>query len=140
MFAPKPSRDSRVMRPGLGRKIFRMALLMAVIGGTQACARNHPNAFANARALQAPALQPQCSIDVQHSGPRTRIFEGSAARFKRRAKLTYIWSFSDEPAEKVPGREFTVTFTSSVPRRAATIHLVVSASDGTRADCDTVIW
>lgn len=135
MHALKPLQAFQVIRSGLDHHIFRAVLLLLLVAGMQACARNHPNAFAN-----APALQPQCSIEMQQSGPRTRTFEGTAARFKRRAKLSYTWSISDDPAAKIAGREFTITFESAVPRRAATVHLIVNGSDGTQAACDTVIW
>lgn len=135
MHAPKPLQSFQIIRHRLSRRIIRAALLLAATGGMQACARNHPNAFAG-----APALQPQCWIETQHSGPRTRTFEGATARFKRRAKLSYTWSFSEAPAATVPGRQFTVTFESATPRRAARVHLLVNASDGSQTACDTVIW
>lgn len=135
MHALKLLQAFQVIRLGLGRRMFRAVLLFLLVAGMQACARNHPNAFAN-----PPALQPQCSIEMQQSGPRTRAFQGSAAHFKRRAKLSYIWSISDDPSAKIAGREFTITFESAVPRRAATVHLIVNGSDGTQAACDTVIW
>lgn len=135
MHPPKQLRDSRVMKYGSRCQFFRAALLITVACGMQACVRNHPNEF-----VSAPPVQPQCSIETLHSSSGTRTFQGAATRFKRGAKLTYAWSFSDDAAAKTAGREFTITFQSAVPRRAARIHLVVNASDGTQAACDTVIW